>query len=202
MYIPGTDDEGLCSLLYLTMLEAVDGIDIANGVAVRAHPANQIDVALHGDNSVTVADNGCGLPVAHRTGEIYEPLPEAQRILTTGFTGSYNGAAIVNALSQQFHLTIWRDGHIWEQSYSKGEPISELHQTGETQKHGTSFHFLADSEIFSVNRYDIDRLIPVMNKFVYEYKDMTLTLTDERDTDPAIGSCRFLQFKLSLTSRK
>lgn len=194
MYIGSADEQGLYGLIYLAMLEAVEGFDLLNGVLAPASPANQLDVTLHPDNSVTVTDNGRGLPVAQQTGIGYEPLPEAQRILTSGFVPGYNGAATVNALSQQFRVTIWRDGRIWEQSYCRGEPISALCQTGITEKHGTSFNFLPDAEIFRVEGYDVHRLIPVMNEFLARYQDVTVTLTDERELDSATGNPRSFQF--------
>ena len=180
MYVGSTDEQGLCELVYLAMLEAVEGVDIKRNVALAGHRASRIEVTLHADNSVTVADNGRGLPV-EECKDNAERVPEVQRILTTGYVPAWNGAATVNALSQQFDVTIWRDGHVWEQSYRQGEPISGLRRTGDSEKHGTSMHFRPDQSIFSASKYDADLLTQTLNKFLSKYKDVVVTLTDERE---------------------
>ena len=178
MYVASTDAQGLCELVYLAMLEAVEGIDIKRNVALAGNRVSRIEVTLHADNSVTVADNGRGLPVGECK-DTAERVPEVQRILTTGYVPAWNGAATVNALSQQLDVTIWRDGHIWEQSYRKGEPISELRRTGDSEKRGTSMRFLPDQSVFGASRYDADLLAQTLNKFLSKYKDVVVTLTDE-----------------------
>ena len=194
MYIDSVDAEGLSLLVYLAAVEAVEGPVLFAKGPHAPDRATRIDIVLHGDNSVTVRDNGGGLPVEeHEDGG--ERAPLAQMILTTGYVPSRNGGAIVNALSEQFDVVIWRDGQIWEQTYSKGDAISALHRTGEVDKHGTTFHFRPDKSIFSVTHFDFDCVVRVLSKFVSEYDGVLVTLTDQRQADAATHLPRRVQFQ-------
>jgi hypothetical protein len=199
MWVGSIGGQGLSHLVYLAMTEAVVGIDLLKHPPAPGERASCVDVTLHTDNSVTVSDNGRGFPVAKLTGKDAEregsDEPWPQKILTSTFVPAQNGAAIVNAFSRQFQVTMWRDGGVWEQSYREGDPISEVRPLGDTKKHGTSFHFLPDPAIFSVHRYDVELLTPLINKFLSEYPDVVVTLTDEREVDPATGNPRSFQFK-------
>jgi len=101
----------------------------------------------------------------------------------------------VNALSHQFDLEIWRDGHVWEQTYSKGEPQSKLKKTGNTRKRGTKIHFLPDKEIFTATEYNFDTLAQRLRELAFLNKGLQITLTDERQTDAKTGEARKLEFK-------
>jgi DNA gyrase subunit B len=104
----------------------------------------------------------------------------------------------VNALSHQLDLEIWRDGHVWEQTYSKGQPQSKFKRTGTTpKKHGTKIHFLPDKEIFTTTEYNFDTLAQRLRELAFLNKGLEITLTDERQTDAKTGEAKKLQFKYS-----
>ncbi|HEX3154526.1 MAG TPA: DNA gyrase subunit B, partial [Candidatus Angelobacter sp.] len=140
-----------------------------------------------------------------------EKVPAAQVVLTKLHAGgkfdssNYKvsgglhgvGVSCVNALSHQFDLEIWRDGHVWEQSYSKGDPQTKLKKTGTTKKRGTKIHFLPDKEIFTATEYNFDTLAQRLRELAFLNKGLEITLTDERLTDPKTGEAKKLNFKYS-----
>jgi DNA gyrase subunit B len=105
------------------------------------------------------------------------------------------GVSVVNALSHQFELEIWRDGHVWEQTYSKGEPQSKLKKTGTTRKRGTHIHFLPDKDIFTTTEYNFDTLAQRLRELAFLNKGLQITLTDERQTDAKTGEAKKAEFK-------
>src|SRR5258708_26946131 len=155
MYIGSTGDLGLHHLVYEVVDNSVD--------EALAGYADKIDVTIHIDNSITVVDNGRGIPVEDMTLDDGQKLPAAQVVMTTLHAGgkfdssTYKvsgglhgvGVSCVNALSEEFDLEIWRDGFTWEQTYSKGEPTSKLKKTGASKKRGTKITFLPDRSIFT-----------------------------------------------------
>ncbi|HUB09364.1 MAG TPA: ATP-binding protein, partial [Myxococcales bacterium] len=156
MYIGSTGDMGLHHLVYEVVDNSVD--EALAGYATR------IDCTIHADNSITVVDDGRGIPVDNKTLPTGETMPAVQVVLTKLHAGgkfdasNYKvsgglhgvGVSCVNALSEEFEVEIWRDGHAWEQDYSKGEPTSELRKMGSTKRLGTKIHFLPDRSIFTV----------------------------------------------------
>jgi DNA gyrase subunit B len=175
--------------------------------ALAGH-ADRIDATIHIDNSITVVDNGRGIPVD--TMDIDgEKVPAAQVVMTKLHAGgkfdssTYKvsgglhgvGVSCVNALSQQLDLEIWRDGAVWEQTYSKGEPTSKLKKSGSTKKRGTKVHFLPDQEIFTVTEYNFDTLSNRLRELAFLNKGLLITLTDERTTDPKTGEAKHVEFK-------
>ena len=202
MYIGSNGEMGLHHLVYEVVDNSVD--EALAGFATR------IDVTIHIDNSITVIDDGRGIPVDDMIVD-GEKHPAAQVVLTKLHAGgkfdtsNYKvsgglhgvGVSVVNALSHQLDLEIWRDGHVWEQTYSKGEPQSKFRQTGTTKKRGTKIHFLPDKEIFSVTEYNFDTLAQRLRELAFLNHGLQITLTDERQTDAKTGEARRLEFKYS-----
>jgi DNA gyrase subunit B len=200
MYIGSTGDLGLHHLVYEVVDNSVDE-------ALAGH-ADQIDATIHIDNSITVVDNGRGIPVEMMDVDD-EKLPAAQVVMTKLHAGgkfdssTYKvsgglhgvGVSVVNALSHQLDLEIWRDGAVWEQSYSKGEPTTKLKKTGSTKKRGTSVHFLPDREIFTATQYNFDTLANRLRELAFLNKGLLITLTDEREADKKTGEAKRVEFK-------
>jgi DNA gyrase subunit B len=202
MYIGSNGEMGLHHLVYEVVDNSVD--------EALAGFATQIDVTIHIDNSITVVDDGRGIPVDDMVID-GEKVPAAQVVLTKLHAGgkfdssNYKvsgglhgvGVSCVNALSHQFDLEIWRDGHVWEQTYSKGDPQTKLKKTGTTKKRGTKIHFLPDKEIFTATEYNFDTLAQRLRELAFLNKGLEITLTDERLTDPKTGEAKKLNFKYS-----
>ena len=200
MYIGSTGEMGLHHLVYEVVDNSVD--------EALAGFADRIDVTIHIDNSITVVDNGRGIPVDEMDVD-GERLPAAQVVMTVLHAGgkfdssTYKvsgglhgvGVSCVNALSHLLELEIWRDGSVWEQTYSKGEPTSKLKKTGTTKKRGTKVHFVPDKEIFTVTEYNYDTLAQRLRELAFLNKGLLITLTDERTTDPKTGEPKKAEFK-------
>ncbi len=105
------------------------------------------------------------------------------------------GVSCVNALSEEFEVEIWRDGHAWEQTYSKGIPTSKLKKMGQSKRLGTRIHFLPDKSIFTVTDYSYDTLAQRLRELAFLNKGLEITLTDERTTDAKTGEARQQTFK-------
>jgi DNA gyrase subunit B len=202
MYIGSTGELGLHHLVYEVVDNSVDE-------ALAGH-ADKIDVTIHVDNSITVVDNGRGIPVDNMTLENGDVLPAAQVVMTTLHAGgkfdsnSYKvsgglhgvGVSCVNALSHELELEIWRDGFTWEQTYSKGEPTSKLKKTGAAKvKTGTKVHFTPDREIFTELVYNFDTLSQRLRELAFLNRGLTITLTDERTSDSKTGEAKKSEFK-------
>jgi len=202
MYIGSNGEMGLHHLVYEVVDNSVD--------EALAGYATQIDVTIHIDNSITVVDDGRGIPVDDMAID-GEKMSAAQVVLTKLHAGgkfdssNYKvsgglhgvGVSVVNALSHQLDLEIWRDGHVWEQAYSKGEAQTKLKKTGTTKKRGTRIHFLPDKEIFTTTEYNFDTLAQRLRELAFLNKGLEITLTDERQTDPKTGEAKKLEFKYS-----
>src|SRR5271167_4998553 len=202
MYIGSTGEIGLHHLVYEVVDNSVD--------EALAGYADKIDVAIHLDNSITVTDNGRGIPVDSMDID-GEKIPAAQVVMTTLHAGgkfdsnSYKvsgglhgvGVSCVNALSEELDLEIWRDGFTWEQTYSKGEPTSKLRKTGAAKiKTGTKVHFVPDKTIFTTTvEYNFDTLSQRLRELAFLNKGLIITLTDERQTDSKTGEAKRTEFK-------
>ena len=200
MYIGSTGELGLHHLVYEVVDNSVD--------EALAGYADKIEVAIHLDNSITVVDNGRGIPVDPMDID-GEKIPAAQVVMTKLHAGgkfdnsSYKvsgglhgvGVSCVNALSHELDLEIWRDGFTWEQTYSKGEPTSKLKKAGASKKRGTKVHFVPDKEIFTATEYNYDTLAQRLRELAFLNKGLVITLTDERNTDSKTGEPKHAEFK-------
>jgi len=201
MYIGSTGEMGLHHLVYEVVDNSVDE-------ALAGH-ATRIDVTIHIDNSITVVDDGRGIPVGLMDID-GEKVPAAQVVMTKLHAGgkfdssSYKvsgglhgvGVSCVNALSEELNLEIWRDGNTFEQSYSKGDPTTKLKKTGSAgRKRGTKVHFLPDRGIFTVTEYNFDTLANRLRELAFLNRGLLITLTDERTTDQKTGEAKKIEFK-------
>ena len=202
MYIGSTGEQGLHHLVYEVVDNSVDE-------ALAGH-ATRIDVTIHSDNSITVVDDGRGIPVDNKTLPTGEVLPAVQVVLTMLHAGgkfdasNYKvsgglhgvGVSCVNALSQEFDVEIWRDGFTWTMDYSKGDPISELRKLGASKRRGTKIHFLPDKSIFTVTEYNYDTLANRLRQLAFLNKGIEISLSDERQLD-AKGEMKTQLYKYS-----
>jgi DNA gyrase subunit B len=183
MYIGSTGEMGLHHLAWEVVDNSVD--------EAMAGFCDEINVTVHDDNSVTVIDNGRGIPVdMHAT----EKKPAAEVVMTVLHAGgkfdsdTYKvsgglhgvGVSVVNALSDWLDLEIWREGEVWEQSYEKGTPTSKLKASGKTRKTGTKITFHADPSIFATLNYSYDTLSQRLRELAFLNKGLKITLEDER----------------------
>ncbi len=203
MYIGSTSEQGLHHLVYEVVDNSVD--EALAGYATR------IDVTIHVDNSITVVDDGRGIPVDNKTLPTGEVMPAVQVVLTMLHAGgkfdasNYKvsgglhgvGVSCVNALSEEFDVEIWRDGYAWEMDYSKGDPISELRKMGPSKRRGTKVHFLPDKSIFTVTEYNADTLQNRLRQLAFLNKGIEITLTDERVADAKTGEAKTQAFKFN-----
>ncbi|PYX04638.1 MAG: DNA gyrase subunit B, partial [Acidobacteria bacterium] len=181
MYIGSTGELGLHHLVYEVVDNSVD--------EALAGYADKIEATIHIDNSITVVDNGRGIPVDSMEVD-GEKVPAAQVVMTKLHAGgkfdtsSYKvsgglhgvGVSVVNALSEELDLEIWRDGFTWEQTYSKGEATSKLKKAGATKKRGTKVHFLPDKSIFTATEFNFDTLAQRLRELAFLNKGLLITL--------------------------
>ena len=201
MYIGSTGEMGLHHLVYEVVDNSVD--------EALAGYASAIEVVIHYDNSITVTDDGRGIPVDMKTLPNGEQMPAVQVVLTKLHAGgkfdssTYKvsgglhgvGVSCVNALSQEFSVEIWRDGLTWEQDYSCGDPTTPLRQTGTSRRRGTRVHFLPDKSIFTMTEYNYDTLAQRLRELAFLNKGLAISLVDERNVDPKTGEPRRGEFR-------
>ncbi|MBI3002574.1 MAG: DNA topoisomerase (ATP-hydrolyzing) subunit B [candidate division NC10 bacterium] len=183
MYIGGTGAEGLHHLVYEVVDNSVDE-------ALAGH-CTQIDVTVHLDNSVTVVDDGRGIPVdVHReTG-----LPALELVLTKLHAGAkfdnkaYKvagglhgvGVSVVNALSEWLEVEVHREGKVYRQRYERGKPVTPPEVAGKTRRHGTRIRFKPDGQILEDLTFNLDTLANRLRELSFLTKGLRITLTDER----------------------
>jgi DNA gyrase subunit B len=184
MYIGSTGARGLHHLIYEVVDNSVD--------EALAGEADHVEIVIHPDNSVTVTDNGRGIPVDTME---KEGRPAAEVVLTVlhaggkfGDGGGYKvsgglhgvGVSVVNGLSESLDLTVWRDGHEWTQSYERGVPCDALKKGPKTERRGTSITFLPDLEIFETIEYDRTVLEQRFREMAFLTKGLKIDFRDER----------------------
>jgi DNA gyrase subunit B len=184
MYIGSTGEIGLHHLVYEVVDNSID--------EALAGYCDTVEVAIHLDNSITVIDNGRGIPVD----EIKKEKRSAAEVVMTKLhaggkfdsnaykvSGGLHGVGVscVNFLSEKLHLEIWRDAKTYEQEYARGIPVAPLKQTGKTRKRGTKITFKPDTQIFTETSFSFDKLSERLREKAFLNKGIRITIKDERE---------------------
>jgi DNA gyrase subunit B len=193
MYIGSTGVRGLHHLVYEVVDNSVDE-------ALAGH-CDSVSVTIHPDNSITVVDDGRGIPVAVME---KEKRPAVEVVLTVlhaggkfGDGGGYKvsgglhgvGVSVVNALSEHLHVEVKRDGFTWTQEYSRGKPLGDLQKGAATKETGTSITFLPDDEIMESLEFDFTTLEERLRETAFLTRGLKISLHDER------GEPRHVEFR-------
>lgn len=186
MYIGSTGVSGLHHLVYELIDNAVDE-------ALAGH-CKKISLTVHVDNSVTVEDDGRGIPVDMHP---EKKIPAAEVVMTTLHAGgkfdndSYKvsgglhgvGVSVVNALASRLDLEIWREGNAYCQGYEIGQPVTALEKTGKSKKRGTRITFQPDADIFETTEFNFDTLSQRMRELAFLNRGLLIALEDARSDE-------------------
>ena len=194
MYIGSTSAKGLHHLVYEIVDNSVD--------EALAGYCDHIEVTINKDNSITVVDNGRGIPVGIQA-KAHKPAVEVVfTILHAGGKfggGGYKvsgglhgvGASDVNALSEWLEVNVYVDGYEYYQRYERGKVMCELQKIGPTEKRGTTVHFLPDKEIFEETVFDYKVLKQRLREIAFLTKGLRISLTDVREEEPILSSFHY-----------
>ena len=194
MYIGSTSAKGLHHLVYEIVDNSVD--------EALAGYCDHIEVTINNDNSITVVDNGRGIPVGIQA-KAHKPAVEVVfTILHAGGKfggGGYKvsgglhgvGASVVNALSEWLEVNVYVDGYEYYQRYERGKVMCELQKIGPTEKRGTTVHFLPDKEIFEETVFDYKVLKQRLREIAFLTKGLRISLTDVREEEPILSSFHY-----------
>ena len=194
MYIGSTGPKGLHHLVYEVVDNSVD--------EALAGYCTTIDVVVHPDNSVSVVDNGRGIPVDKQPKLKKTAVEVVLTVLHAGgkfggegykVSGGLHGVgvSVVNALSTRLDVEVKRDGHVWTQSYDHGKPCAPLAQGARTKATGTTITFWADPEVFETTAFDYDTLATRFRETAFLNKNLKITLVDERELEPRREEFRY-----------
>jgi DNA gyrase subunit B len=186
MYIGDTGFKGLHHLVYEVVDNSIDE-------ALAGH-CDTVNVFIHEDNSITVKDNGRGIPTDYHAKEKKSALEVVMTVLHAGgkfdkdsykVSGGLHGVGVscVNALSTLLRAIVHRNGKIYQQDYSCGKPLFDVKEIGVTEEHGTTVHFKPDGSIFTTTEYNFDTLSSRLRELAFLNKGIRLNLTDEREKD-------------------
>jgi DNA gyrase subunit B len=184
MYIGSTGEIGLHHLVYEVVDNSID--------EALAGYCDTVEVTIHLDNSITVIDNGRGIPVDELKKEKRSAAEVVMTKLHAGgkfdsnaykVSGGLHGVGVscVNFLSEKLHLEIWRDSKTYEQEYARGIPVAVLKQTGKTRKRGTKVTFKPDPQIFTETSFSFDKLSERLREKAFLNKGIRITIKDERE---------------------
>ncbi|MGL5681769.1 MAG: DNA topoisomerase (ATP-hydrolyzing) subunit B [Marinifilaceae bacterium] len=209
MYIGDVNSKGLHHLVYEVVDNSID--------EALAGYCTDIDIYINEDNSITVRDNGRGIPTEMHSKENKSALEVVLTVLHAGgkfdkdsykVSGGLHGVGVscVNALSTYLRAEVHRDGKIWQMEFSKGAPLGDIKVVGETTTTGTTITFKPDDSIFSITEYKYEILAARLRELAYLNKGIKLTITDKRVVDQATqtakneiffserGLCEFVEY--------
>ncbi|MBL7032279.1 MAG: DNA topoisomerase (ATP-hydrolyzing) subunit B [Nitrospira sp.] len=185
MYIGSTSVDGLHHLVYEVIDNSVD--------EALAGFCDNIDVTIHMEGSITIADNGRGIPTGKHPGDSKKRTAAEVALTELHAGGKFEskaykisgglhgvGISVVNALSEWLDLNVKQDGKVWTQRYEKGIPKTPLNLEGKTKKRGTKVTFKPDAGIFETTEFNFDTLVNRFREFAFLNKGLTISITDER----------------------